>query len=69
MCCFFDDCGWLEVEMFILQFIYGGVVVWLFKIYYNMFDMLFYMWIVNEFYFKCFIVGGFEGVYEIGKMF
>lgn len=49
--------------------IVGGVVVKLFIMYYNVFDMELYLWIVLELYLKCLIVGGMDKVYEIGCVF
>lgn len=69
MCCYLDNYGYLEVEILMMYLIVGGVVVCLFVIYYNVFDMEFYMCIVIEFYLKCLIVGGLEKVYEIGCVF
>jgi lysyl-tRNA synthetase class 2 len=66
---FFDDQGWLEVETPILQPIHGGAAARPFKTHHNTLDMPLFMRIANELYLKRLIVGGFEGVYEIGKMF
>ncbi|NRB48113.1 MAG: lysine--tRNA ligase [Saprospiraceae bacterium] len=66
---FFDDKGWLEVETPILQPIHGGAAARPFKTHHNTLDMPLYLRIANELYLKRLIVGGFEGVYEIGKMF
>ena len=66
---FFDDRGWLEVETPILQPIHGGAAARPFATHHNTLDMPLYMRIANELYLKRLIVGGFEGVYEIGKMF
>lgn len=66
---YLDDYGYLEVEIFMMYSILGGVFVCLFIMYYNVFDMFFYMCIVIELYLKCFIVGGLEKVYEIGCVF
>jgi lysyl-tRNA synthetase class 2 len=66
---FFDDRGWLEVETPVLQPIHGGAAARPFKTHHNTLDMPLYMRIANELYLKRLIVGGFEGVYEIGKMF
>ncbi|MFN3784093.1 MAG: lysine--tRNA ligase [Spirosomataceae bacterium] len=65
----FDDRGWLEVETPILQPIHGGAAARPFKTHHNSLDMPLYMRIANELYLKRLIVGGFEGVYEFGKMF
>ena len=66
---FFDDRGWLEVETPVLQPIHGGAAARPFATHHNTLDMPLYMRIANELYLKRLIVGGFEGVYEIGKMF
>jgi len=66
---FFDDKGWLEVETPVLQPIHGGAAARPFETHHNSLDMPLYMRIANELYLKRLIVGGFEGVYEIGKMF
>ena len=65
----FDDKGWLEVETPILQPIHGGAAARPFKTHHNTLDMPLFMRIANELYLKRLIVGGFEGVYEFGKMF
>lgn len=66
---FFDAQGWLEVETPILQPIHGGAAARPFKTHHNTLDMPLYMRIANELYLKRLIVGGFDGVYEFGKMF
>ncbi len=66
---FFDEKGWLEVETPILQPIHGGAAARPFKTHHNTLDMPLYMRIANELYLKRLIVGGLDGVYEIGKMF
>ncbi len=66
---FFDEQGWIEVETPILQPIHGGAAARPFKTHHNTLDMPLYMRIANELYLKRLIVGGFDGVYEIGKMF
>ena len=66
---FFDEKGWLEVETPILQPIHGGAAARPFETHHNTLDQKLYMRIANELYLKRLIVGGFEGVYEIGKMF
>lgn len=65
----FDDRGWLEVETPILQSIHGGAAARPFKTHHNTLDMPLYLRIANELYLKRLIVGGFDGVYEFGKMF
>lgn len=66
---YFDAQGWLEVETPVLQPIHGGAAARPFKTHHNTLDMSLYLRIANELYLKKLIVGGFDGVYEIGKMF
>jgi lysyl-tRNA synthetase, class II len=66
---FFDDHGWLEVETPILQPVHGGAAARPFQTHHNTLDMPLFLRIANELYLKRLIVGGFEGVYEFGKMF
>jgi len=66
---YFDDHGWLEVETPILQAVHGGAAARPFDTFHNTLDMPLYLRIANELYLKRLIVGGFEGVYEFGKMF
>lgn len=66
---YFDDHGWLEVETPILQAVHGGAAARPFQTYHNTLDMPLFLRIANELYLKRLIVGGFDGVYEFGKMF
>ncbi|WP_103028952.1 lysine--tRNA ligase [Salinibacter altiplanensis] len=66
---FLDDRGCLEVETPVLQPVYGGASASPFKTHHNALDMPLYLRIADELYLKRLLVGGFEGVYEIGKDF
>ena len=66
---YFDDHGWLEVETPILQAVHGGAAARPFHTHHNTLDMPLFLRIANELYLKRLIVGGFDGVYEFGKMF
>ncbi len=66
---FLDDKGYLEVETPILQPLYGGAAARPFTTHHNALDMDLFLRISDELYLKRLIVGGFEGVYEIGKDF
>jgi lysyl-tRNA synthetase class 2 len=66
---YFDDHGWLEVETPILQAVHGGAAARPFQTHHNTLDMPLFLRIANELYLKRLIVGGFDGVYEFGKMF
>jgi lysyl-tRNA synthetase class 2 len=66
---FLDDQGCLEVETPVLQPVYGGASAAPFKTHHNALDMPLYLRIADELYLKRLLVGGFEGVYEIGKDF
>ncbi|MEL6867859.1 MAG: lysine--tRNA ligase, partial [Bacteroidota bacterium] len=66
---YFDEQGWLEVETPVLQPIHGGAAARPFETHHNTLDMPLFLRIANELYLKRLIVGGFDGVYEFGKMF
>ncbi|MGI6223289.1 MAG: lysine--tRNA ligase [Prevotella sp.] len=65
----FDEAGYTEVETPTLQSIPGGASARPFITHYNALNIDMYMRIATELYLKRLIVGGFEGVYEIGKNF
>ena len=64
-----DSEGYTEVETPILQAIAGGASARPFTTHFNALGIDMYMRIATELYLKRLIVGGFEGVYEIGKNF
>ena len=66
---FFDRHGYTEVETPTLQSIPGGASARPFITHFNALNIDMYMRIATELYLKRLIVGGFEGVYEIGKNF
>ena len=64
-----DEAGYTEVETPILQSIAGGASARPFITHFNALNQDMYMRIATELYLKRLIVGGFEGVYEMGKNF
>ena len=64
-----DEAGYTEVETPVLQVIPGGASARPFITHFNALNTDMYMRIATELYLKRLIVGGFEGVYEIGKNF
>lgn len=64
-----DEAGYTEVETPTLQSIAGGASARPFITHFNALNVDMYMRIATELYLKRLIVGGFEGVYEIGKNF
>ena len=64
-----DGAGYTEVDTPILQNIAGGASARPFITHFNALNQDMYMRIATELYLKRLIVGGFEGVYEMGKNF
>ncbi|MFY9214616.1 MAG: lysine--tRNA ligase [Tissierellaceae bacterium] len=66
---YLDARDFLEVETPILSTIAGGANARPFVTHHNTLDIDMYLRIANELYLKRLIVGGFEKVYEMGRMF
>ena len=66
---FFESRNFLEVETPVLTPLYGGAHARPFVTHHNTLDIDLYLRISIELYLKRLIIGGFERVYEIGKVF
>ena len=66
---YLDGLGYIEVETPVLNTIPGGANARPFVTHHNTLDIDMYMRIATELYLKRLIVGGFEKVYEIGRLF
>lgn len=66
---YLDNLGYFEVETPVLQPILGGANARPFITHHNTLNMPFYLRIATELHLKRCIIGGFDGVYEIGRLF
>ncbi|MEO6197596.1 MAG: lysine--tRNA ligase [Dehalococcoidia bacterium] len=66
---FLDTRGYLEVETPVLQGVAGGAAARPFTTHHNALDRDFHLRISLELYLKRLVIGGFDRVYEIGRIF
>src|SRR5207247_9851919 len=66
---FLDEKGFLEVETPVLQVEAGGAAARPFKTHHNALDYDFKLRISLELFLKRLVIGGFDKVYEIGRVF
>ena len=66
---FLDERGYMEVETPVLNTLAGGAAARPFVTHHNTLDIDMYMRIATELHLKRLIVGGFERVYEVGRIF
>jgi len=66
---FLDGEGFVEVETPVLQPLYGGASARPFKTRHHALDQELYLRIADELYLKRLIIGGYDGVYELSKVF
>ncbi|MFA5098385.1 MAG: lysine--tRNA ligase [Candidatus Margulisiibacteriota bacterium] len=66
---FLEDKGFLEVETPILHVLQGGAAAKPFKTHHNALNMPLFLRIAPELYLKRLIVGGFEKIFELGRVF
>lgn len=64
-----DDMGFLEIETPVLHTISGGAEAKPFETYHNTMDMNLTLRIATELHLKRLVVGGFDKVYEVGRIF
>ncbi|OGN90647.1 MAG: lysine--tRNA ligase, partial [Chloroflexi bacterium RBG_13_48_17] len=66
---FLNEQGFIEVETPVLQSVAGGALARRFKTHHQALDQELYLRIALELYLKRLIIGGFDKVYEIGRVF
>ncbi len=66
---FLEKEGFMEVETPVLQPIYGGATALPFKTHLNAMNLDLYLRIAPELYLKRLLIGGFEKIFEIGRVF
>jgi len=66
---FLNERGFIEVETPVLQPVAGGALARRFKTHHQALDQDLYLRIALELYLKRLIIGGFDKVYEIGRVF
>lgn len=66
---FLEDRGFVEIETPVLQPLYGGATARPFKTYHHSLERELFLRIATELYLKRAIVGGFDKVFEVGRVF
>ena len=66
---YFDERGYLEADTPVLHPILGGAAATPFTTHHNALDMEFYLRIATELQLKMLLVGGYDKVYEVGRLF
>jgi len=66
---FLENRGYIELETPVLTSLYGGAAARPFMTHHNALDIDLFLRIATELYLKRLIVGGFEKIYEMGKVF